>query len=89
MTTKKDPDPKSGMTKNLLKNPEKREQRMAQNLLEKEDNSKLRTEAFSKIEKKVKASLKKQDTDEALTSISVGALFLGSSWNARRYFWSW
>ena len=86
MTTKKgvDPkktsDPKSGMTKNLLKDAWKLEERMTQDLLEKKDDSKnLRREAFSKIEKKVKASLKKQDTDEALQSISVGALFLGSS----------
>ena len=63
---------KAGITKNLLKDTEKQEDRMAQKILEKKPKSdSYSSDTFKKIEKQVKDSLKKQDTDEALKSVSV------------------
>jgi type II secretory ATPase GspE/PulE/Tfp pilus assembly ATPase PilB-like protein len=72
---------KAGITKKIIKDPEKKEDRMAQKLLAKEEKKEAnyQSDSFKRIEKQVKDSLAKQDTDEALKSLSIGALYLGSS----------
>jgi len=52
---------------------------LKEKILQNEEKKEIYSEKFAKIEEKVKESLTRQTTDEALKSISVGALVLGSS----------
>ena len=61
-------------TKKTLKPEELKE-----TILKNEEKKEYRSSRFGKIEEKVKGSLKKQATDEALKDISVWALVVGSS----------
>jgi type IV pilus assembly protein PilB len=57
----------------------KKEEELKEQILLSEDKKAYRSERFKKIEDKVKDSLKRQSTDEALKNITVWALVLGSS----------
>lgn len=52
---------------------------LKEKILENEEKKEIYSDKFVKIEEKVKESLVRQATDEALKDISVGALILGSS----------
>lgn len=52
---------------------------LKEKILEQEEKKEIYSERFVKIEEKVKESLVRQATDDALKDISVGALILGSS----------
>jgi hypothetical protein len=49
---------------------------LKEEILEKEEKKIYKSDKFLKIEKKVKESLKKQKTDDALVDITTGALIL-------------
>lgn len=55
------------------------EEKLKEKILKKEDKKSFSSEKFQKIEEQVKYSLTKQDTDEALRDITIGALVLWSS----------
>ncbi|MCP4524177.1 MAG: Flp pilus assembly complex ATPase component, partial [Candidatus Gracilibacteria bacterium] len=55
------------------------EEKLKEKILQKENKKSFSSEKCQKIEEQVKLSLKKQDTDEALKDVTIGALVLGSS----------
>lgn len=63
----------------VVQNPHKTEEKLKEKILEKEEKKSYSSERFVKIEEKVKESLAKQATDEALKDITLWALVLWSS----------
>lgn len=63
---------KNGKTKTI-------QEGLKEKVLKEAEQKKISSKKFEKIEAKVVASLKKQNTDEALNAITIGALVLGSS----------
>ncbi|MCP4523152.1 MAG: type II/IV secretion system protein [Candidatus Gracilibacteria bacterium] len=55
------------------------EEKLKEKILNNEKKKNFSSEKFHKIEDQVKKSLAKQDTDEALKDITIGALVMGSS----------
>ncbi len=58
---------------------QKPEERLKKKILQKEDKKSFSSQKFEKIEEQVHKSLEKQNTDEALRDITIGALVLWSS----------
>lgn len=63
----------------VVQNLHKSEEKLKEKILEKEEKKSYSSERFTKIEEKVKDSLSRQATDEALKDITLGALVLWSS----------
>jgi chaperonin cofactor prefoldin len=60
----------------VVQNLHKSEEKLKEKILEKEEKKSYSSERFTKIEEKVKDSLSRQATDEALKDITLGALVL-------------
>jgi|TARA_Y100001960_G_C14532695_1_gene756946 hypothetical protein len=55
----------------VVQNPHKTDEKLKEKILEKEEKKSYSSERFVKIEEKVKESLAKQATDEALKDITL------------------
>ena len=62
-------------TKQQTKKPLQTEE-LKEQILQQEEKKEYHSSRFKKIEEKVKESLKKQATDEALKDVSIGALIV-------------